>query len=104
MRTPCLRGNYLLRMGLVLVAVFGLVTVGVSAPQDTEKGTRCASTTKLDMVLNHPDDYFGKTVTLEGEMHRTFSDGVFSIEGGLSVRRLRCFSCRGVLSLPGLTM
>jgi len=34
----------------------------------------------LDTVLNHPDDYFGKTVTVEGEMHRTFSDKVFSIE------------------------
>jgi hypothetical protein len=64
----------------VLIAIFGLVSLGVAAPQDAHKPLRCGSETKLDTVLNHPQDYFGKTVTVEGEMHRTFSDKVFSIE------------------------
>jgi len=48
--------------------------------QGTKKPLRCGSDLKLDTVLNHPDNYFGKSVTVEGEMHRTFSDKVFSIE------------------------
>lgn len=81
MRSPCLSMNHLFRLGLVLIAVFGLVTLGMAAPQDNgHKGTRCGSQLKLDTILNHPNDYFGKTVTVEGEMHRTFSDRVFSIE------------------------
>jgi hypothetical protein len=69
----------------VLVAVFALVSFGIAGPQATNKGEghkglRCGSDLKLDTVLNHPQEYFGKTVTVEGEMHRTFSDKVFSIE------------------------
>ena len=79
MRSPCLSLNYLLRLGLVFVAVLCLATLGMAA-QEGHKGTRCGSQLKLDTVLNHPNDYFGKTVTVEGEMHRTFSDRVFSIE------------------------
>jgi len=78
MRSSCLSLHYALRLGLVCVAVLALAGLGVAAPQ--EKGLRCGSTTKLDTVLNHPEDYFGKTVTVEGEMHRTFSEKVFSIE------------------------
>lgn len=74
MRSSCLR------LSLVLVAIFGLVSLGIAAPQRAHKPLRCGSQTKLDTVLNHPTDYFGKTVTVEGEMHRTFSDKVFSIE------------------------
>ena len=28
----------------------------------------------------HPEDYYGKTVTVDGEFHRIFSDNVFTIE------------------------
>jgi hypothetical protein len=28
----------------------------------------------------HPEDYYGKTVTVEGELHRDFTDNVFTIE------------------------
>jgi hypothetical protein len=64
---------------------FGLINLGVAGAQETRpgeghKGLRCGSDLKLDTVLNHPKDYFGKTVTVEGEMHRTFNDKVFSIE------------------------
>jgi len=64
----------------VLIAIFGLVSLGVAAPQGAHKPLRCGSEIKLDTVLNHPQDYFGKTVTVEGEMHRSFNDKVFSIE------------------------
>jgi len=60
--------------------VFGLVSLGMTQEQHQHKGLRCGSNTKLDTVLGHPDKYFGTTVTVEGEMHRTFSDKVFSIE------------------------
>ncbi len=29
-----------------------------------------------------PEDYYGKTVTVDGELHRKFTDNVFTIEGG----------------------
>src|SRR5262245_58607413 len=29
-----------------------------------------------------PDQYYGKSVTIDGELHRTFSDNVFTIEDG----------------------
>jgi hypothetical protein len=64
----------------VLIAILGLCSLGIAAPQRAHKPLRCGSQTKLDTVLDHPNDYFGKTVTVEGEMHRTFSDKVFSIE------------------------
>src|SRR5262245_9141903 len=69
-----------LRLSLVVLAIFALVSLGMAGPQAGHKGLRCGSDTKLDTVLNHPQDYFGKTVTVEGEMHRTFSEKVFSIE------------------------
>jgi hypothetical protein len=68
------------RLTVILVAVFALVSFGMAAPQSADKPLRCGSDLKLDTVLNHPEDYFGTTVTVEGEMHRTFSDKVFSIE------------------------
>src|SRR5262245_18703939 len=78
--------NHSIRLGFVAIAIFGLVRIGIAGPamprQNTSqhKGLRCGSDTKLDTVLGHPNDYFGKTVTVEGEMHRTFNDKVFSIE------------------------
>jgi len=72
--------NHALSLGLTLVAVFGLVSLVLAGPQSTKKGLRCGSDIKLDTVLNHPENYFGKTVTVEGEMHRTFNEKVFSIE------------------------
>lgn len=37
-------------------------------------------TVKLDDLIDHKEKYIGKTVTVEGEMHRIFSDHVFTIE------------------------
>jgi hypothetical protein len=31
-------------------------------------------------MLNHPEEYLGKTITVDGEMHRQFTDRVFTIE------------------------
>jgi len=93
MRSPFGRLPHSLRISLVLIVIFGLTALGTAGQQQsslddkncapgtthsTVPGT--AETAKLDTVLNHPEDYFGKTVTVEGEMHRTFSDKVFSIE------------------------
>jgi len=93
MRSPFGRLPHSLRISLVLIVIFGLTALGTAGQQQsslddkncapgtthsTVPGT--AETAKLDTVLNHPEDYFGKTVTVKGEMHRTFSDKVFSIE------------------------
>jgi hypothetical protein len=75
----------------MLVAIFSLVALGAAGQQSPVDDKNCASGThstglgsvqdaKLDTVLGNPEDYFGKTVTVQGEMHRTFSDRVFSIE------------------------
>jgi hypothetical protein len=37
-------------------------------------------TVKLDDLIDHKEQYYGKTVTVEGEMHRIFTDRVFTIE------------------------
>src|SRR4051812_32322906 len=33
-------------------------------------------------LRNNAADYFGKTVTVDGELHRTFTNNAFTIEGG----------------------
>jgi len=35
---------------------------------------------KLDDLLENKEDFYGRTVTVEGELHRSFRDGVFTIE------------------------
>jgi hypothetical protein len=37
-------------------------------------------TAKLDDIQSNPEEYYGKTVTVDGELHRTFTDNVFTIE------------------------
>src|SRR5688572_20498650 len=37
-------------------------------------------TVKLDDLIDKKDQYYGKVVTVEGEMHRIFTDRVFTIE------------------------
>ena len=37
-------------------------------------------TVKLDDLIDKQDQYYGKIVTVEGEMHRLFTDRVFTIE------------------------
>jgi hypothetical protein len=39
-----------------------------------------AETVKLDDLIDHKEDFYGKTVTVDGEMHRTFTESVFTIE------------------------
>jgi hypothetical protein len=34
----------------------------------------------LDTLIEHQEEYYGKTVTVEGELHRFFTDNVFTIE------------------------
>jgi hypothetical protein len=35
---------------------------------------------RLQRMLDHPDDLIGRTVTVDGEMHRQFTDRVFTIQ------------------------
>jgi hypothetical protein len=35
---------------------------------------------KIDKLMENPDEYLGKTVTVDGIMHRQFTDQVFTIE------------------------
>jgi len=37
-------------------------------------------TVKLDDLIDHKEQYYGKIVTVKGEMHRIFNDHVFTIE------------------------
>ena len=37
-------------------------------------------TVKLDDLIDHKEQYYGKIVTVKGEMHRIFTDQVFTIE------------------------
>src|SRR5262245_3804669 len=34
----------------------------------------------LKDIFKNPDEYYGKTVTIDGEMHRQFTDRVFTVE------------------------
>jgi hypothetical protein len=51
-----------------------------SKPSASMSGGQGAETVKLDDLIDHKEEYYGKTVTVEGEMHRIFTDNVFTIE------------------------
>jgi hypothetical protein len=36
----------------------------------------------MSELRDNPEKYYGKTVTVDGEVHRLFTDNVFTIEGG----------------------
>jgi hypothetical protein len=42
--------------------------------------TASCTVEKLDTLLDNPEEYMGRAVTVDGEMHRIFNDRVFSIE------------------------
>ena len=75
---------------LALIAICSLPVFAAAKQQETCKqytkpviantvGTT-GQNVKLDDLIDHKDQYIGKTVTVEGEMHRIFSDHVFTIE------------------------
>ena len=97
------------RLLLLFFAVFSLSIVGVAAqesghhccqqnkvqttyqePVREKPATACAQlsssvgtgeeTVKLDDLIDHQDEYLGKTITTEGEMHRVFNEHSFTIE------------------------
>src|SRR5215475_3750227 len=39
----------------------------------------CSTVVSMEELEKHPEDYYGKLVTVDGELHRTFSDNVFTI-------------------------
>jgi hypothetical protein len=78
----------------MLIAVFCLSVAGMAGQESqTTNADQCrqytkptinsgaaGETVKLDTLLDHKEQYIGKTVTTEGEMHRVFTDHVFTIE------------------------
>lgn len=50
------------------------------APLTSADATQTNVVYKLGEMLDHPEEYLGKTVTVDGEMHRQFTDRVFTIE------------------------
>jgi hypothetical protein len=43
-------------------------------------GGQTGQTVKLDDLIDKKEEYYGKVVTVDGEMHRIFTDRVFTIE------------------------
>jgi hypothetical protein len=80
------------RLLLVLIPVLiGLVFLPVNGNAKDEKNAcrqavqaTCNACESLQVTMEelekHPEDYYGKTVTVTGEMHRIFTDNVFTIE------------------------
>jgi len=92
-----MNGNFcmtrVLRLLLVLIPVLiGLVFLpadGNARSKDDKNACRqavqcnvCGQGLQVTMeeLEKHPEDYYGKTVTVTGEMHRIFTDNVFTIE------------------------
>jgi len=79
---------------LAVLAICSLPLFATARPQDprpdaaacrqyTKPAIRAGAsgqTVKLDDLIDHKEQYYGKTVTVEGEMHRIFTDRVFTIE------------------------
>src|SRR5262245_44304511 len=81
-----LQTHFGVRLFLLFALVFSLSTIGISAQNNCSQYTKPsagASTgemVKLDTLIEHKEQYYGKTITVEGEMHRIFTDHVFTIE------------------------
>jgi predicted RNA-binding protein len=98
-----LQSHFHPRLLVLLVAVFSLSALGISGQdiEEQEVQVKPATTTsdqctqfskpvmntgaagetvKLDDLLGEKEQYYGKTVTVDGEMHRIFTDHVFTIE------------------------
>jgi hypothetical protein len=74
-------------IGIALLPIRGLAcqepTSGATCKQ-TMRETWDTRTTRADEysmeeLEKHPEDYYGKLVTVDGELHQTFSDKVFTI-------------------------
>jgi len=76
-------------IGISFLSIHGIAnqepTSGGSCRQ-SQPGTRHNRSAEEPIIVSmkdlekHPEDYYGKTVTVDGELHRTFSDNVFTIE------------------------
>ncbi len=79
-------------LAVVVCGIFCLSTFGMGR-EPFQSNCKQTINTVLDSAMSsepivvsmkkleeHPDEYYGKAVTVDGELHRTFSDNVFTIE------------------------
>jgi hypothetical protein len=78
---------------LVLFGICVLPLGGIAAPQGQSDCRQSLSTTGdagrasnpipvlMSQLQKNPEDYYGKTVSVHGELHRDMTDSVFTIEG-----------------------
>jgi hypothetical protein len=56
------------------------VSCGGTVAQEASGPARTEVIYRLSMMLNHSDEYVGRTITVDGEMHRQFTARVFTIQ------------------------
>src|SRR4051812_40474714 len=87
------------RLAGVLLLLYCLPTHGIARGQEGRNDCRqkiamnrdaASSTSPIIVTMaeleKNPGDYYGKTVTVDAELHRSFSDNVFTIEDDGFVR------------------
>src|SRR5829696_3841049 len=90
-----LGSNWHANLLLTIFAICILPSFAIAAPQAPGADATCrqytkpairmsagetGQTVKLDDLIDKQEQYIGKIVTVDGEMHRIFSDRVFTIE------------------------
>src|SRR5262245_36192738 len=74
---------------LVVAGIFCLAMVGTAQDQPAQvcrEALLATGTRDNPIVVNindlrhNPEDYYGKVVTVDGELHRVFTDNVYTIE------------------------
>ena len=56
------------------------IPCGTTPAEEATGPDRTEVVYRLDEMFDHPDGYVGKTITVDGKMHRQFTDRVFTIE------------------------
>ena len=90
-------GRKLRRLFVATIALFSPVLIGISfLPIEGMAQSDCrqvltmnrdpeSAKTPIPVLMGelqkNPENYYGKTVTVDGELHRTFTETVFTIEG-----------------------
>jgi len=99
MRNRFVRGFFATRVIPIVIGISLLPIQGIALQEPTSGATckqtmpmtwdtrttftnECSIVVLIEELEKHPEDYYGKMVTVDGELHRTFSDNVFTIENG----------------------
>src|SRR3989454_12194411 len=56
------------------------IPCGTTPAEEATGPDRTEVVYRLDEMFDHPDGYVGKTITVDGKMHRQFTDRGFTIE------------------------